>query len=89
MHGLRSQEREAGGAGSIPSGVLMPASIAPHPFAVVTGASSGIGLALATTFAENGFDLLVTAEDDGVQTAAAELGRSASPPGPSRPNTKR
>ncbi|MBO3085776.1 SDR family NAD(P)-dependent oxidoreductase [Cellulomonas fengjieae] len=53
----------------------MPASTAPHPFAVVTGASSGIGLALATTFAEHGFDLLVTADDDGVSTVAAELGR--------------
>jgi short-subunit dehydrogenase len=45
----------------------------PRPLAVVTGASSGIGLALATTFAEHGFDLLVTAEDDGVRTVAAEL----------------
>jgi len=53
----------------------MSASTAPHPFAVVTGASSGIGLALATTFAEHGFDVLVTAEDDGVRTVAAELDR--------------
>jgi len=53
----------------------MSASTAPHPFAVVTGASSGIGLALATTFAEHGFDVLVTAEDDGVRTMAAELDR--------------
>ncbi|GEK20901.1 SDR family NAD(P)-dependent oxidoreductase [Cellulomonas xylanilytica] len=53
----------------------MPASTAPHPFAVVTGASSGIGLALATTFAEHGFDLLVTAEDEAVSTVADELDR--------------
>jgi short-subunit dehydrogenase len=53
----------------------MPASTAPHPFAVVTGASSGIGLALATTFAEHGFDLLVTADDEGVSTVADELDR--------------
>src|SRR4051812_22487806 len=52
----------------------MPAT-APRPFAVVTGASSGIGLALATTFAEHGFDVLVTADDDGVHTVAAELDR--------------
>jgi short-subunit dehydrogenase len=35
-----------------------------RPFAVVTGASSGIGYELAKVFAENGFDLLINAEDD-------------------------
>jgi short-subunit dehydrogenase len=35
-----------------------------RPFAVITGASSGIGLELAKIFAENGFDLLINAEDD-------------------------
>jgi len=35
-----------------------------NAFAVVTGASSGIGRELAVVFAENGFDLLVNAEDD-------------------------
>ncbi|HEY0391580.1 MAG TPA: SDR family NAD(P)-dependent oxidoreductase [Solirubrobacterales bacterium] len=34
-----------------------------RPLAVVTGASSGIGLELARVFAENGFDLLIAAED--------------------------
>ncbi len=34
-----------------------------NSFAVVTGASSGIGYHLARVFAQNGFDLLVTAED--------------------------
>ncbi|GLZ28930.1 oxidoreductase [Lentzea sp. NBRC 105346] len=33
------------------------------PLAVVTGASSGIGLELAKVFADNGFDLVVAAED--------------------------
>jgi uncharacterized protein len=33
-------------------------------FAVVTGASSGIGYELARVFAKNGYDLLVTAEND-------------------------
>lgn len=47
----------------------------PRPFAVVTGATSGIGLALATTFAGHGFDVLVTAEDDAVSTVADELAR--------------
>lgn len=43
------------------------------PFAVVTGASSGIGFELAKQFAQNGFDLLVTAEDDGLGSAADQL----------------
>src|SRR3954447_26332041 len=42
-------------------------------FAVVTGASSGIGFELARQFAEHDFDLLVTAEDDELGRAAAEL----------------
>lgn len=37
-------------------------------FAVVTGASSGIGYYLARVFAENGYDLLVTAEDGKIKT---------------------
>ena len=44
-----------------------------RPFAVVTGASSGIGRELAREFATNGFDLLVTAEDDAIAAAAADL----------------
>jgi short-subunit dehydrogenase len=35
-----------------------------RPFAVITGASRGIGFELARVFAENGFDLLINAEDD-------------------------
>src|SRR3954468_18935800 len=42
-------------------------------FAVVTGASSGIGLELARQFAEHGYDLLIAAEDDGIATAAEAL----------------
>ena len=44
-----------------------------NPLAVVTGASSGIGLELAKQFAEHGFDLVVCAEDDGLSEAAAHL----------------
>jgi uncharacterized protein len=46
---------------------------AARPLAVVTGASSGIGLALARQFATNGFDLLIAAEDAGLDAAALEL----------------
>jgi len=44
--------------------------------AVVTGASSGIGLELAKLFAEHGYDLVVVAEDSGLGAAADQL-RSA------------
>lgn len=48
----------------------------PRPLALVTGASSGIGFELARQFAKHGFDLLVSAEDPTIDTAAARL-RSA------------
>lgn len=41
--------------------------------AVITGASDGIGFNLAKVFAENGYDLIINAEDSSIQTAAAEL----------------
>jgi uncharacterized protein len=44
-----------------------------RPLALVTGASSGIGLELARQFADNGFDLVVAAEDDEIQPAAQSL----------------
>jgi short-subunit dehydrogenase len=40
------------------------------PFAVVTGASSGIGLELALLFGADGFDLMLCAEDDALEAAA-------------------
>ncbi len=43
--------------------------------AVVTGASSGIGLELAKCAIENGFDVLIAAENDSIHTVAAELRR--------------
>jgi short-subunit dehydrogenase len=44
-----------------------------RPLALVTGASSGIGLELARQFGQNGFDLVISAEDAGLSAAAAEL----------------
>ena len=43
-------------------------------FAVVTGASSGIGYELARVFAKNGYDLLVTSGSDGAEEAALDFG---------------
>jgi short-subunit dehydrogenase len=45
----------------------------PKQFAVVTGASSGIGLELARQFAEHDFDVLTNAEDDGLAAVAGQL----------------
>src|SRR3954466_13023204 len=43
-----------------------------RPLALVTGASSGIGRELAKQFAENGFDLIVAAEDVELADATEE-----------------
>ena len=47
-------------------------------YAVVTGASSGIGLELARQFSIHGHDVLMVAEDDDVIGAAAALGGAGS-----------
>lgn len=44
-----------------------------RPLAIVTGASSGIGLELARCCASGGFDLLIAADEPRIQSAAAEL----------------
>jgi short-subunit dehydrogenase len=44
-----------------------------HPLAVVTGASSGIGLELAKLCAENGFDLVIAADQGDLRAAADAL----------------
>jgi short-subunit dehydrogenase len=46
---------------------------AERPLAVVTGASSGIGLELAKVFVDHGFDLVVAAENNLVEDVAREL----------------
>jgi uncharacterized protein len=45
-------------------------------FAVVTGASSGIGYELAKVLADNGYDLLINAEDAELAEAETELRQS-------------
>jgi short-subunit dehydrogenase len=42
----------------------------PRPFAIVTGASSGIGYELAKLCAENGYDLLIAADQPEINEAA-------------------
>jgi short-subunit dehydrogenase len=44
-----------------------------RPLILVTGASTGIGLELARVFADNGFDLIITTEDDKLAAAEASL----------------
>lgn len=44
---------------------------AAKPLAVVTGASSGIGLELAKQCADEGFDLVIASDDGQIETAAA------------------
>jgi short-subunit dehydrogenase len=44
-----------------------------NPLAIVTGASSGIGYELAVQFAQNGYDLFIVADGDGITQAAEDL----------------
>jgi short-subunit dehydrogenase len=44
-----------------------------RPFAVVTGASSGIGFELARCCVDNGFDLLIAADEPAIEEAATRL----------------
>ena len=43
------------------------------PLALVTGASSGIGLELAKVFANHGFDLAIVSDGPGIKEAASDL----------------
>jgi short-subunit dehydrogenase len=46
-----------------------------RPLAIVTGASSGIGFELAKCCVDEGFDLLIAADEPAIKTAAAKLKR--------------
>jgi short-subunit dehydrogenase len=48
-------------------------TIEQRPLAVVTGASSGIGYELARCCAQNGYDLLIVADEPEIEQAAARL----------------
>ena len=51
----------------------MTQSTSQKPLALVTGASAGIGYELAKQFAENGYDLVITAEDSQIAEAATAV----------------
>ena len=50
---------------------------ASRQFAIVTGASTGIGLELAKCCAQNNFDLLIAADEPQIEDAAAASVASA------------
>jgi short-subunit dehydrogenase len=45
----------------------------PNKFAIITGASTGIGFELATLAAQNGYDILVVADEPLIDAAAADF----------------
>jgi short-subunit dehydrogenase len=51
----------------------MATAASPRPLAVVTGASAGIGYELAKCCAQNGFDLVVCADEPAIDDAAAQF----------------
>jgi uncharacterized protein len=52
----------------------MTSRLDPRPVALVTGASTGIGRALARQFVEHDFHVVVVAEEEAIHEAAADLG---------------
>ncbi len=75
MLNLQAQDPRSGAAGGIGVPARMTQSLAsvPAPLALVTGASTGLGRAVAAELADRGFDLVVAADEPEIETAAAEL----------------
>src|SRR3954447_24883652 len=69
----RSGDRVCRTSRRFQGGAARMASTEARPLALVTGASSGIGFELAKQFAENGYDLVVAAEDEELADAARDL----------------
>jgi len=44
-----------------------------RPFAVITGASMGIGFHLANVFAQHGYDLLITSGSEKIEEAGTRI----------------
>jgi len=63
--------RGAAGYQAVMSDVPSPGQA--RPLALVTGASSGIGLELARQFAGHGYDLVVAAEDESIERTGGEV----------------
>ena len=51
----------------------MQSSNSHRPWAVVTGASTGIGFELAKVFANNGYDLMIVSDESRIHNAADEI----------------
>src|SRR5687768_1820728 len=62
-------------AASARGGGMGSARATKHGWALITGASSGIGYELAKQFGEHGFDLLVTGQHEGIHEAARDFER--------------
>ncbi len=59
--------------GTLSADALKDANRSARPFAIVTGASTGIGLELARQCAAHGFDLLICADEEQIHQAKAML----------------
>src|SRR4051812_34260161 len=53
--------------------MTQPPAGVPAPLALVTGASTGIGRALAREFVDHGFDVVVVADEDRIHDAVRDL----------------
>src|SRR3954451_8592077 len=71
---IRARHGSASRGGPTPMSQLRQPS-GSSPLALVTGASSGIGRALAQQFVDHDFDVVVVADDESIHAAATELGR--------------